>query len=176
MKMSRYLLLALVATGSTHAWGLDYTLELTREQLQQAVQAKMPVKVEKMFATLVLSNPVVVLQENSDRLGMETDLLFTVAGSNPTKGHGTIDGNIVFDKVKGEFHLVNPKVQSLKVAGMAPQVQETLRQLADTAAQQALASKPVYTLDDKDLKQKLAKAVLKSVAVINGKLALYMQF
>lgn len=176
MKLIAYLLAGFSALALHPACALDYTLELSQEQIQQAVQARMPVKVQQMFSTLTLSNPTVILQENSDRLGVETDLLFNIGGAATGKGRGLIDGNIVFVREKGEFHLTDPQIRSLKIDGVSPQLQEPIRQLADSAAKQALAAKPIYTLDDADLKQKLAKAVLKSVAVQGGKLALFLQF
>ena len=166
----------LLVLAVENVWASDYSIELTQEQLQKAVAARMPAKMEKMFSSLTLSNPQVVLNENSDRIGLEVDLDFNLAGTVSGKGKGLIDGNIIYVREEGEFHFVNPVVKTLQVDGVAPQFQESIRQLADATAKQELAKKPVYTLDGKDLKQKLAKAVLRSALVKNGKLVLFLQF
>lgn len=163
------LLMSLLSCDSAQS---TYTLEITEQELQEKIQHKMPIQKKKFFVTVTLSDPKVALLLGKDRIDVESNIDALLPGGVTAKGRGNIEGRVEYLPQSGEFYFVDPQVISLAVDNVAAKHQETIRKVADFAAKSALKRLPVYRFKDNNLKQKLAKAVLKSVHVENGRLLL----
>lgn len=162
----------LLALTTTAAYAFTYTLEITEQELQEKIQQKMPIHKKKYFVTVTLSDPKVALLQGRDRIDIESNIDALIPGGIAAKGRGNVEGSIEYMQDTGEFFFIDPQVKSLTVDKVTAKHQETIRKVADFAAKSALRRFPVYRFKDENLKHKLAKAVLKSVHVENGKLLL----
>ena len=158
----------------THA--LSYTQEFTEIELQEKIEAMMPLEKTKFFITLIVTSPKLKLLEGSDELSIKADIAVHAPGGIKGTGTTTITGSITYNPTQGSFHLLNPTVVDLHIDGINQQYQPKIKQMAQTAISNAMANLPLYKLKDNDLKQKLAKSVLESVEISNGKLLVNLNF
>ncbi len=149
-----------------------YTVELTRQQVQEAVSGYFPVKHITPLVMLTAHNPQVSLQPKSNRIGLEVSVLANVPGILTGEGRGLIDGDLEYRHQTGEFYLRDPKIKSLELYDMPAEVTASVQLALQQLMRQSLPVMLVYKLQDNDLKQKMAKSVLSSVAVRKGKLIL----
>jgi len=91
------------------------------------------------------------------------------------KGSGAIDGDLEYRQETGEFYLRDPKVRCLEIENLPSEAVMLLRQLLQEMAQQSLQLMLVYQLNDNDLRQRMARSVLQSVTVRNGKSILELE-
>lgn len=161
-------LLYLMQCSVAHA----YTIELTRQQVQNAVDGYFPVKHITPFVMLTAHKPKVLLTQKSKRIGLEVSVLINIPGVINGEGRGLIDGDLEYRQKTGEFYLRDPKIKSLKLYDMPPEVTASVRLALQQLMRQSLPLMIVYKLQDNDLKQKMAKSVLSSVAVRKGNLIL----
>ena len=172
MRIFIYTTYLLLAVTSSSVYAFTYNLEITEQELQEKIQQKMPIQKTKYFVTVTLSEPKVVLMNGSDRIDIESNIKALIPGDITAKGRGNIEGTIEYVQQSGEFYFTNPEVRSLNIENVAVKYQASIRKVADIAAKSALKRFPIYRFKDDNLKQELAKAVLKAVHVENGKLIL----
>ena len=128
----------------------------------------MPVTRKKFMVTVIVSNPKLKLHTEGNLISTEADIEATIPGGLKATGNATITGTINYNRSKGTFHLKNPVIEKLHVNGLPAKMQGTVRNLAQNGLIQTMHKKPLFKLKDNDLKQKLAKSALKSVAVKDG--------
>jgi len=161
-------LLFITIANLTHAF--TYTQEFTEVELQEKIEAMMPLEKKKYFITLIITSPKLDLLEKSNELSIKADLAVYAPSRIKGTGTTTIAGSITYNPAQGAFHLLNPKVVNLHINGIPEKYQAKIKEMAQTAITAALSNSPLYRLKDSDLKQKLAKSVLESVIIKNGKL------
>lgn len=147
-----------------------YTIELSRTDLQEYVDGYFPVQQVTPISKLTYSSPVVVLDPKTNRIGLEVTVKAEMPGMMPIAGRGQIDGDLEYRKETHQFYLHNPKVTNVRFANTDYQLTSTIQQIVSSIGQQSMPLILVYELKDEDLREKMAKSVLKSVAVKQGKL------
>ena len=85
-------------------------------------------------------------------------------------GRTQLQGSLSYDAEKGAFYFHNPKGVTIEIDQLPEHFSPKVKELTQSAMTKATENRPIYTLKDDDLKQKLAKSVLKSVVVIDEKL------
>lgn len=171
-KLDHTLLFAVLFCLLRTTAAVAYTVELTRDEVQGAVEHYFPVEHATPHATLTLYRPVVFLEQRSNRIGLGFTLLADVPGIMTGKGQGAIDGDLEYRQETGEFYLHDPKIKSLDIEDFPPDVAASIRQAVQGLMRQSLPVILVYRLKDDDMGQKMTKRVLSSVAVRNGRLIL----
>lgn len=172
MMKQRRQLIALLCLLTLAPQVMAFTKELTASELQTQLASQFPLQEQTPFMTVTLSDPIVILKEKSDRIGLELTVATAALGNTGGKARGLMDGQLHYEPKTGEFFLRDPEVQRLYVAGVPEQYQSDIRMMVDSIAKQALSRIPIYTLKEDDPDQSLAKSFLKSVSVRNGKLIL----
>ncbi|VAW89449.1 hypothetical protein MNBD_GAMMA17-105 [hydrothermal vent metagenome] len=162
------LLLFLVQSSVAFA----YTIELSKDEVQTAVAEYFPVKHISPFVMLTAHDPKVSLDPKNDRIGLEFSVLANVPGILTGEGRGLIDGDLEYRHKTGEFYLRDPKIKSLELYDMAPEIVATVKLALQQLMKQSLPVILVYKLQGNDLKQNMARRVLSSVDVRDGKLLL----
>lgn len=130
----------------------------------------MPLERKQQFITIVITDPVIDFHETSNELSMKANIAATAFGGIKGKGTTHISGSISYNPETGSFHLQNAKILELTIENVKEQYQTQIKQIAQIAIANALSTYPLYTLNDGDMKQKLAKSVLESVVVQDEKL------
>lgn len=151
-------------------------LRLTAAQLTRQLQPSFPQKRCLLgLACLNLRNPVITLRKDDQRLFVAADVGFDLNAQEAGKGKALIAGLPRYDSNKGAFFLDRPQVESLDVAGLGRAELGMARQLLNgMLAEDILADQPIWTLDESDPQQAMAKLTLRKVEVRDGILILTM--
>lgn len=159
------------------SWGqaYSYTKEFSALELQDMLSAMMPLTKTRYFITLTLTEPKLDLLESSNQLGLGANIRASALGAFSGTGTTYITGSISYNQEEGAFYFKNPNLVELTLNGVAKQHQGEIQKLAQSTLATLLATRPLYILDDNDLKQKLAKSTLESVTVENGKLVVSLR-
>jgi len=153
-----------------HARRTDYTVSLTQQQLQDEVARKFPFDQKLLFITVTYSNPQIVLESSSDRVGFALDIEAKLSGNQSVKGHAGGDWNLRYEPEEGALYFDDPKIDRIDIGGLSPSAQEQIARVAKPLVEAYLKRVPVYRLKPGDLRQQVAKAVIKSVNVKKGRL------
>lgn len=170
MKLYTLLFLMAALLISPFSKALTYTLEMTEQELQTRVEALMPLKKKNMLMSLAVTNPKVNLLTETNQLSIFANIAVTTLGNFKGAGKGNIVGEISYDKQQGVFYFVNPEVRDITVDNLPAKYAPKIRDVSQILLTQAMAKYPVYKLKNDDMKQKLAKSLLQSVHVENGKI------
>ncbi|WP_028293342.1 DUF1439 domain-containing protein [Oceanobacter kriegii] len=149
-----------------------YTIELTEAELQQRLESMMPMHRDRYFMKVTLDKPELDLTLGDGLLGFGALMTVEAPGDLGGDVKVKIAGELVYNADRGTFYLKKPKILSMDSSHISVGNQAQVKSVIEPLASKYLERKPVYTLDDEDLKQKLAKAVLKSVTVQDNKLVL----
>jgi hypothetical protein len=158
----------------------EITINIPQSQIQKAVNKKMPYK--KQFAlifTLIAQDTQVILKDGSDRIGAITNVKLDInLGGNTVDLGGSIHAStgIRYDNSKFCFFLKTPAIEEVKIRGIPEQYTSMASATCKTIMLELINEVPVYTIKDKDLKTKLAKAVLKRVEIADGALAVTLGY
>ena len=168
--MLRILVFMAMFAFSQASLALGYTMEFTEAEIQQKVTAMMPMKKKKYFITVKFTNPVVDLLEKDNRIGILPDIAIKVPGGIRGKGTANISGSLRYDNKKGAFYLNKAVLKELKIDEVPDKHIPTIKDIAQLTLDKFTTVKPIYKLKNDNLKQKLAKSLLKSIKVENEKL------
>lgn len=163
----KQLLVITLLLGSSLSWGFSYTLEMTEQQIQQKVDALMPLKKKQLFFLITLSGAKVDLVEGKNEISLFSQIQVDAPNNIRATGRAEIAGTLKYNAKQGAFYLHNAVVKTLEVDQLDKSLLPTVKQLAQGAISQSLNRHPVYQLNDQDLQQKLAKTTLKSIRVEN---------
>ena len=89
-------------------------------------------------------------------------------------GQMTLDAALDYNSGKGEFYLVDPRIEELELADVPDRYRSLASQLAELIVGRYLDRFAVYRLDPDDFEESLAMLVLQNVAVTGGRLVLYV--
>jgi len=168
--MLRIILIIGFVAVSQIAMAFSYTLEITEQELQEKISAMMPMEKKKYFITTIISDPNVDLIKKNDKIGIFSNIEVIAPGGIRGTGRGKIVGTISYDSSKGAFFFHNPTITDLEIDKVPSKFIPKIKKIMQLAATKAMSRYPIYKLKGNNLKQKLAKAVLQSVAVKDGKL------
>lgn len=164
--MKQFLTIALLLSSSL-SWGFSYTLEMTEQQIQQKIDALMPLKKKQLFFLITLTGAKVDLIEGKNEVSLFSQIQVDAPNNIRATGRAEIGGTLIYKAKEGAFYLHNAVVKTLEVDQLDKSLMPTVKQLAQGAISQSLSKHPVYQLNDEDLQQKLAKTTLKSIRVEN---------
>ncbi|MGK0398077.1 MAG: hypothetical protein ACJA0I_000367 [Gammaproteobacteria bacterium] len=168
--MNKCLLTILLVLNCASALAFSYTLELSESEIQERVDAMMPLEKKKFFVTTVLTNPVIDLIKSTNELGLSTDVAFKAPGNIVGSGRVSFTGMLRYDNDTGAFYFDDLKLVSLNVKKVSPESLSKIKKVLQSVASQFLAKKPVFRFKDNNLKHNLAKSTLKSITVDNENL------
>jgi hypothetical protein len=158
--------LLLLSATPAHA----YTVEITQPELQAMIVQGFPIRQQMPFASAILSQPRITIPPSGKRLRLAVAISTTFPNNITSKGRAEIEGELGYDADKGEFHLREPSVTALSFDQLPPQYRELVTSIVSGIAYQTLPIIVIYRLDEKDLRQSMARQTLREVTVSNGKL------
>lgn len=163
--------------------GFTKTLTFTRDEIQAKVEEKFPIKRKAAVVTMVLSDPNIVLENGSDKIGLKSVVKAELPvsglaeigqivglGGDSHKGSIFVEGEVEYEPVEGTFYFTKGKIRELSIEGFPEQVKQPITELANLAVKNDLAKVPLFTLNEKDMKERAAKFFLKKVQIKDGKL------
>lgn len=165
--MFRISLFAALLFITQSALAFSYTLEISEKELQQRADSMMPLERSQYFVKVTLSNPKLELLPSNNRIGMSSNISASIPGGFQGKGRATITGSLRYDNQRGAFYLDKPVIEELHIDNLPDQYLPQIKNIVQNALSKSLSSKPLYQLNDKDLRQKLAKSMLKEINIKN---------
>lgn len=180
MKMNRSLLfvlagiLALTLAGFFFLSRQTYVIELSQEELQAHLDKGFPLKKGVLIFNLQLTDPKVTLKNGSDRIhfSMNVGTNIRIDGITP-KGTAAVVTRLRYVPEQGEFYLSDPEV-ALHLDSMTGDNLVKMNEIANVLLKEFSAQRPLYRLKDSDLKQGVARAILKDVRVEGGALKIHL--
>ena len=154
----------------------DAFIEIGQDQLQAKVAEKFPTKQCQFFVCLELSNPLVSMKEGADRIGFTANVNMS-AGKTSLNGQIAFSGKVRYVRYEGDFYFDDVVIDSLDLAGFAPDFAEVVKVRGSAIAKALLQNHKIYQLKGDSSKAALAKLALRDVKVANGKLRIsFTQF
>ena len=164
------LLVLAIACSIAAGCGVSYTVTLTATDIQQSLHRKLPISKTKLLVTAKVRTLDVEFTEGDNRILLRPEVDLSIVGQSALRGRAVVAGQIRYAPETGEFFFDNPRVTDLTIDGLPESLRATAEEVIARCAESYLASAPVYRLKQTDFKQSLAKMVLKSVRVGNGRL------
>jgi hypothetical protein len=168
------LALLVVGLGALTGCPRDPTVRitLTSAELQERLNRKLPFTRPGRFVTVTVQAAQVVLVEGSDRIGARATIVLALPAGRALNGTVQFDGQIRYAPEQGELWFDDARVIDLQVGSLPGALKPTVEEVMGTAARVTLARTPVYRLKPGEVKHSLARLLLRSAVVRNGKLEL----
>jgi hypothetical protein len=169
------LTLALLAAVALATCGIvsrisDGHLDIEQAELQARIAPRFPTHHCKfLIACLDLSNPVVVLTEGEDRIGLAVDAK-VVLGTRERTGRVGFSGRPRYVPADGQLFLDDLQITTLELAGLPEEYAALVKLRGPGMINAQLQAHPVYTIDTSTAKGALARLAVRDVKVVNGKL------
>ena len=143
-------------------------LVFTHDELQKRVEKEFPLKRKKSLLKVEFSDPAVLLEEGSSRIGIRLSIRCSLAGLTSFSGVMEADGQIEYRPETGRFAIANGRLTNVDLNDVPKKYEETIEAVAAAVATTHLSTFTVYELKQDDFKQSLARLILKSVSVEDG--------
>jgi hypothetical protein len=148
----------------------DGHLDIEQAELQARIAPRFPThRCKLVIICLDLSNPVVVLTEGDDHIGLTADAVLRVGGRERT-GRIGLAGRPRYAPAEGQLFLEDLQITTLEFSGLPEDYAAIVRQHGPALVKGQFESRPVYTIDTSTAKGSLAKMAVHDVKVVNGKL------
>ena len=160
----------------------DHVFEIIIEksQIQEAANSKLPFeKTYFLIFQAAIDSAQVILEDESDRIGIDSAVkLNVVLNDNKEKlGCDLIgSGKIRYENQDSSFYLDDLNIDNLSIQGIPEKYHQKVSAIAALLLKDHFARKPIYKLNQGSLKIQLARAVLKDVKIVNGKLYVYLGY
>lgn len=144
------------------------TVEFSKSDLQDRVE-KFVEKNGMIGDALEFSSPVVLLEEEGNRVGLKVDVSASAYGKS---GKGSLEatGTLTYKPEEGEFYISNLKIHEINLNGVPEYVMGMVTGFVQDGLNKLMPSIPVYTLREGNLKENAARLVLQKVEVKPGRL------
>ncbi|MGB4116971.1 MAG: DUF1439 domain-containing protein [Polaromonas sp.] len=163
-----YLLLASTLAACGFSDG-KFTLDFSAKQIQDAIAPKFPAENCRLpLACIKLQNPIVTLQDNSDRITLTLDTTVSIL-QQPVTGTAVVSAKPRYQPSTGEIFLDDSQIQDLKFPGVSPNVTNFVTQYGSVLAKQSLERTPIYNFKNTQT-EKMARMSIADVKVVGGKL------
>ena len=164
--------LFLMLLGAVTACGFSdgkFTLDFSARQIQDAIAPKFPAENCPLpLACIRLQNPLVTLQDNSDRITLTMETTVTLL-QQPVTGTAVVSAKPRYQPSTGEIFLDDSQIQDLKFPGVSPNVTSLVTQYGSILARQSLERTPIYNFKNTQT-EKMARMSIADVKVVGGKL------
>lgn len=162
------LALTILLAGCGFADG-KFTLDFSAKQIQEAIAAKFPAENCPLpLSCIKLQNPVVSLQDSSDRITLSLDTTVSILQQQVT-GTAVVSAKPRYQANTGEIFLDDSKIQDLKLNGVSSNVTNLVTQYGSVLAKQSLERTPIYNFKNGQA-ERLARMSISDVKVVAGKL------
>ena len=165
----RLLLAQLVLSVLTlSAQAMEYDIEVTQLQLQQQIDALLPLSYRQMAITASLRSARVELAGNEEGVVLHTAIRTEIAGGFISEANAVISGQLRHETASASFFLDQPTVRELTVKQLDPRFQNDVREVINLAIGHLLGRYPIYQLSNEDASQRLARSTLREVIIEPG--------
>lgn len=173
MKAFAFLLTLLI---SSPAFSFSYTKSFTESELQAQIDRRMPIAQQLFLFKVLIEEPKLDLLSSSDRFNISTKITVIASPELTQRGTAELSGSLDYRPETGSFYVSDARIESLHINGLSQSMQKQVKQFAQVIIEQALSQYPVYTFQDHDTQQKLAKSSIKSMEIRDETLIVTLGF
>ncbi len=160
--------------------GQVYTIHIERQTIQEVIDRHVPYEYSiALVARLRVTQMAVHLSDGADRVGLTATLVLELPGrhrSTTIEGSVSAHAGLRYDPATFSFFLVDPIVDHLAVQGIPARYTDALATHIPLVLRHIVTPHPVYQIPEAGLRPRLARAVLKDVAVVNGRLVICLGY
>ncbi len=152
-RLALILILSVLMAGCDTAPFRPTHVTFTKEQLQKAVAKKFPIEKHYLESVdLIVSNPVVSLRPETNRIAIQFDASVTAPGIvQPINGQLLFSSGLTFDTSKSELVLKDPRLEKQQIAGLSGATSEIISQLEAIVVKDNLNGKSIHNCKPGDL-------------------------
>jgi hypothetical protein len=150
------------------------TIVRTQPELQQAVAKHFPLTVRRALTSVVLTDPIVVLRDGDDRLGLDVNVAVKLPVLPAYSGRVAVLALPFYDPAEKAFYLRDASLERLELPGLGGDQRAAVSAAISALAAPSLAKVPVYRLEGRNLQEVTAAHFLKEVRVEGGRLRLVL--
>jgi hypothetical protein len=154
--------------------GASYTVRLSAADIEQSLARRLPVSKSRLMVAVSVRSVSVEFMVGEDRILLRPEVDVSIAGQTALVGRALVEGQLRYSPPTGEFFFDKPKVVDVAIRGLPESVRPVTEEVIAMLGETYLATMPVYRLNQNDFKQSLAKLVLKSVKVRQGRLEIVL--
>lgn len=156
-------ILCLLTLVTFTAYGQD--IRLTENDIQQQLQALMPLHHQQGPLLMVIDEPSLTLLADSNRIGLRVRMQLTSSLGLQSRGWLSASSGIRYEREEYAFYLQNPELTEIHIEGMSPALQMQIKPLIETWLLPALSQQPMYRLREDDMMEAMARNMLQSITV-----------
>lgn len=149
--------------------GKEYVITIPENDIAEKLNDKLPLeKTYLLIFSVSLDNPRVDLMAGSNRINGGLDLTLNIKVGNedrPLGGAVDVSGNLAYEPELGAFFLIDPVIENLDLQGVPKMYSAKISTVVEKALAHFYSTRPLYRLKSTDVKQSLARLVLKKVEV-----------
>lgn len=175
--MRKFLILCILSLIANAALAFTYTLELSEAELQTRITSAQPIQQQRFGMTIIFTDIKIGLIPVSDEISFSSPMDVIIPSDLKAAGAVTMRGTLRYDENLGEFFLDALVIDDINVNGvkLMPSTLARIKIITKYVARVIVTKYSIYKLDN-STKQKLAKALLKSVHVKNKTLFITLGF
>lgn len=159
-------LLILIGLFFTHiTMAFTYTLEIPEYQLQEKLEAKLPIEQKKLFVTVRIPEAQINLIKETNQVGIFAHVETIVPGGLKGSGRAKVIGSLEYDPENGAFYFKDILIESIEIDRIPNTLSASVKELTQVAFKRVLNHYPVYRFKDENTRHKLAKNMLKEIKV-----------
>lgn len=147
----------------------DRDIDLSREKLQEILNNKFPIEKKSSLASFSFYDPNLSLLENRFKINISFN--YKALGISNS---GTMDilGDIHYKREKSSFYLRNVEIKNLKLKDN--KIKKLTSNAISTVLNSFFSINPIYKLEDKSLKERLARFLLKEIKIMEDKVLIIL--
>jgi Protein of unknown function (DUF1439) len=149
----------------------EVAIDFTQAELQAKLAQKFPVEkcAPLSIACFVVREPKLALKNDSDRIDVATTFALRV-GAREYLGRANFNTKIRYDVQAGAFYLDDVKIVDFSTEGRLGDFDAIVKTQGDLVIGTLLRTTPVFALKNDSREQQIAKAVVREVKIVDGKM------
>ncbi|BCE00913.1 DUF1439 domain-containing protein [Marinicellulosiphila megalodicopiae] len=172
--MKYYLILIILLVTSSNLFCAPYMLTIKQQTIQTQIEKSMPVEKSNLIGKAIINNPLLALNGQLNQIEFWVDFDALIFKKFQAIGKSKVSAKLFYDHDEGEFYLRKTVIEELIMDNVKDKHIPIFKKLLHVVVKSSLKKNPIFTLDEKDQKQKFAKASIKSVAIVDEALIVVM--
>jgi hypothetical protein len=149
-------------------------IDITQAQIQSQLDPQFPIERNFLLLQLTLADPRVALRAGTDRIQLGMNVRVGIPSQPEQRGSAEVSGGLSYDPQTARLYLVDARIESLEVPGLSDRYRARVQEFAGVLIPEVMNRMPLYTLDQTDPRQALARRLVQSVQIVNGRVRIVL--
>ncbi len=153
-----------------------YFFTVDSARIQSALLMYFPLHEYRAAARLTLSEPMVILRQDADKLQLDIPLLASIPGEGRKRGRVVADVGLHYKPSTGELFLANPKIRGFTMKDITDESRKTFRASLSDILIKTLPLVRIHQVREQDINHSLSMSNMKSMRVEDGRIRVVIGF